>query len=50
MAVVMVAAAVLALLSWQLGLVLAGAVTLYHLRPPETPSYQDMAPIVEEEA
>ena len=49
MAAVMVAAAALAFVSWELGLALAGAVTIYHLRPPETPSYVEQAPIVEEE-
>ena len=49
MAAVMVAAAALTFVSWELGLALAGAVTLYHFRPPETPTYVDEAPIVEEE-
>jgi hypothetical protein len=49
MAAVMVAAAALSFARWELGLGLAGIVTLYHLRPPETPSYPDEAPIVEEE-
>ena len=42
-------AAALAFVSWELGLALAGAGTIYHLRPPETPSYVEQAPIVEEE-
>lgn len=49
MAAIMVAAAVLALLSWELGLALAGATTLYQLRPPETPLYRNQAPVVEGE-
>ena len=49
MAAVMVAAAALTFLSWELGLTAAAAVTLYQLRPPETPSYLGKAPIVEEE-
>lgn len=50
LAAAMVAAAALAFVRWEAGLALAGAVTLYHLRPPETPRYLDEAPIVEEEA
>ena len=43
----MVLAAALAFLSWEAGLALAAAVTLYHLRAPETPVYQKEAPKVE---
>ena len=50
MAVAMVVAAALAFVRWEVGLALAGVITLYHLRPPETPVYVDQAPIVEEEA
>ena len=50
MAVAMVVAAALAFVRWEVGLALAGMITLYHLRPPETPLYVDQAPIVEEEA
>lgn len=49
MAAAMVIAAILAFLSWELGLALAGAITLYQLRPPETPLYVSQAPVVEEE-
>jgi uncharacterized membrane protein len=45
----MAAAAGLAFLRWELGLALAGLVTLSYLRPPETPVYTERAPIVEEE-
>lgn len=48
-AVMMAAAAGLALVSWELGLALAAAVTLYQLRPPETPIYVTAAPVVDEE-
>ncbi|GGE22832.1 hypothetical protein GCM10011529_31800 [Polymorphobacter glacialis] len=49
MAAILVVAAALAFVSWELGISLAGAVMLYQLRPPETPIYVDEAPIVEEE-
>ena len=49
MAAVMVVAAIVAFLSWELGLALAGAATLFQLRPPETPIYITQAPVVEEE-
>lgn len=45
----MVVAAILVFFSWELGLALAGAITLYQLRPPETPIYVDEAPVIEEE-
>ncbi len=45
----MVAAAALAFIRWEAGLALAGAVTLYHLRAPETPVYVEEAPVVEGE-
>jgi uncharacterized membrane protein len=43
----MAAAAALALLRWEAGLALAAAVTLYHLRAPETPVYIGEAPEAE---
>jgi uncharacterized membrane protein len=46
----MAAAAALALLSWQAGLALAAAVTLFYLRAPETPVYVEEAPVVEGES
>ena len=49
LAFVMVGAAGIAVVQWELGLALAAAATLYQLRPPETPIYIDQAPIVEEE-
>ena len=49
LAAAMIAAAVLSFVSWELGLALAAAVTFYQLRPPETPSYVEQSPIVEEE-
>lgn len=45
-----VLAAMLAFVSWQAGLALSGLVTLYYLRPPETPVYRTEAPIVEGES
>lgn len=45
-----IAAAVLAWVRWEAGLALAGLVTLWYLRPPETPVYQREAPEVEGEA
>ena len=45
----MIAAAALAFLSWEAGLALAAAVTLYYLRAPETPVYTEEAPVVEGE-
>ena len=45
----MVAAAALAFASWEAGLALAGAVTLFYLRAPETPVYTEKAPVVEGE-
>jgi hypothetical protein len=45
----MVVAAILVFFSWELGLALAGAITLYQLRPPETPLYANQAPVIEEE-
>ncbi|HEX8526819.1 TMEM175 family protein [Allosphingosinicella sp.] len=45
----MVAAAALSFLSWPAGLGLAGAVTLFYLRAPETPVYTQEAPVVEGE-
>lgn len=49
MAAVMFIAAILVFFSWELGLAVAGATTLYQLRPPETPLYVSQAPVVEEE-
>lgn len=49
MATIMVIAAGLAFVSWEFGLALAGAATLYQLRPPETPIYVNEAPVVDEE-
>lgn len=46
---VMLAAGGLAFVSWQAGLALAGAVTLFYLLPPPTPVYLEEAPIVEGE-
>jgi hypothetical protein len=46
----MTAAAGLAFLSWEAGLALAGAVTLFYLRAPETPVYIEQAPKVEGES
>ena len=43
----MVAAAALAFLRWEVGLALAAAVTLFYLRAPETPVYAHRAPKVE---
>lgn len=48
-AAAMVVAAILVFFSWELGLALAGAITLYQLRPPETPLYVNEAPVIEEE-
>ncbi len=45
----MVAAAALAFIRWEAGLALAGAVTLFQLRAPETPAYVEEAPVVEGE-
>ncbi|MCW3798872.1 TMEM175 family protein [Sphingomonas sp. BN140010] len=42
-----VAAALVAYLSWQVGLAMAGAGLLYLLRPPETPRYRTEAPVIE---
>lgn len=47
--VLMIAAAGLSFLSWQTGLGLAAAVTLFYLRAPETPVYITEAPKVEGE-
>ena len=44
-----VAAAALALVRWEAGLALAAAVTLFQLRAPETPVYDERAPTVEGE-
>ena len=49
MTALMVAAAGLALIRWEAGLALAGAVMLYYLRAPETPVYCTEAPKVEGE-
>jgi len=46
---VLILAAALSFLSWQAGLAIAAAVTLYYFRPPETPRYQSEAPAVEGE-
>jgi uncharacterized membrane protein len=43
----MVAAAALAFLRWEVGLALAAAVTLFYLRAPETPVYTNRAPKAE---
>lgn len=48
-AAAMVVAAILVFFSWELGLALAGAITLYQLRPPDTPLYVNQAPVIEEE-
>lgn len=45
----MVVAAILVFFSWELGLALASATTLYQLRPPETPIYGNQAPVIDEE-
>ena len=42
-------AAGLAFIRWEAGLALAAAVTLFYLRPPETPVYKTEAPVVEGE-
>jgi uncharacterized membrane protein len=47
-ALLLAAAAPLAFVRWEVGLALAGAVTLFHLRAPETPVYKEEAPAVEE--
>ncbi|WP_242128080.1 TMEM175 family protein [Sphingobium sp. Sx8-8] len=46
----MLVAGATAFLRWEVGLAIATAVTLFHLRPPETPVYGTRAPIVEGEA
>ena len=43
-------AAVLVFVRWEAGLALSIGVTLYYLRPPETPDYRTEAPIVEGES
>lgn len=43
-------AAILVFIRWELGLALSTAVTLYYLRPPETPQYFTESPIVEGES
>jgi len=45
----LVLAGALAFVSWQAGLALAGAVTLFYLLPPPTPIYAEEAPAVEGE-
>jgi hypothetical protein len=45
----MAAASALVFLRWEAGLALAGAVTLFYLRAPETPVYIDEAPTVDGE-
>lgn len=48
-AAVAVAAAALAFVRWEAGLVLVSLVTLFYLLPPPTPDYVEEAPIVEGE-
>ena len=43
-------AAVMVFVRWEVGLALSIAVTLYYLRPPETPEYSTESPIVEGES
>jgi len=43
-------AALLVFLWWEAGLALSTLVTLYYLRPPETPVYRTQSPIVEGES
>ncbi len=46
----LIAAALIGIASWQVGLGIAGLVMLWYVRAPETPSYVRQAPIVEGEA
>lgn len=48
-AALLAAAAALSFVSWPAGLALAALVTLYYMRPPETPVYAAEAPAVEGE-
>ena len=48
-AVLMAGAGALSFVRWEVGLALAGVLTLLHLRPPETPVYLERAPVVEGE-
>ncbi|MFN3725715.1 MAG: TMEM175 family protein [Allosphingosinicella sp.] len=47
--VLLIVAAALALIRWEVGLALASAVTLFYLLAPPTPVYTEEAPIVEGE-